>query len=146
MKRIFLTAYLLLCVASVQALNPTGFEQSIHHGYVFARAIVKDEATGLPLWAEYNEQGGFTKLPQSLVVGASQGKVVSGKSYQAYKVSLDSFEAQYEGKVDRYTKEEFLDIAPSLTTKDDLPITGWPTSFSSDVLSIAIPAILNQYY
>jgi hypothetical protein len=139
MKRIILAVILLLPLVLVHGLNPNGFERTMHLGHVYARAVVKDESSGLPLWAEYNEQGGLTKLQVDLAQ-AADGKVVSGSSYLAYMASLQSFNEQYQSKVDVYSTEEFLNIASSLTTKDGIAINGWPTSFSSDILSIAIPA------
>ncbi|MFY0639804.1 MAG: hypothetical protein JXR16_02080 [Bermanella sp.] len=149
MKRILISLLVALSTfLSAQqslALNPYGFEQILHIGHVYARSIVYDEDTGLPLWATYNEDGGHTKiqLDATKLAAANRGRVVSGENYRAYQKAYDDFEAQYEGKVDLLPVSDFQEQAAngSLTTKDGQPIQNWnAASIGNDVLSIAIPS------
>jgi len=53
----------LACCISVptHALNPDGFETFTHFGHIYAQTVV-NTADGKPIWAEYNKQGGHTRL------------------------------------------------------------------------------------
>lgn len=139
MKRILLTLLLILNANSTYSLDPNGFEQITHLGYVYARAIVKDENSGLPLWAEYNEQGGHTKLDVDLAE-ANDGQVVSGATYRSYATALESFKVQYEGYVEVLSKEEYLGKIDSFTTINGQPIVNLSADIHDSILTIAIPA------
>ncbi|WP_396589154.1 hypothetical protein [Bermanella sp. R86510] len=140
MKRILLVTLAILSSQLSYALNPLGFERITHMGHVFARSIVHDKDTGLPLWAEYNEEGGHTKIQVDLQK-AYEGSAVSGSNYRSYIKALQNFKEQYDGQVDLYTIDEFKAIAESLTTKDGQPITNWQLSkIDPGTLSVAIPS------
>ncbi|MGR6871837.1 hypothetical protein ACU6U9_05905 [Pseudomonas sp. HK3] len=144
LTRLLMLVSALLSTQQSLALNPYGFEQILHIGHVYARSIVYDKDTGLPLWATYNEDGGHTKIPLSgtELAAAYEGRVVSGENYRAYIKAYDDFKTQYEGKVDLYPVSVFQEQASngSLTTKDGQPIQNWnASSIGQDVLSIAIP-------
>jgi hypothetical protein len=142
MKRILINVLLLLSISPAYALNPYGFEQIVHIGHVFARSIVYDESTGLPLWAEYNDQGGHTKFNVDLEL-ANNGRIVSGQNYRAYQAAYTEFATRYDNQVEIYTTEEFKAKINSggFTTKDGQPIQNWDLNrLGPDVLSVAIPS------
>ncbi|MEY8241748.1 MAG: hypothetical protein RPT25_15490 [Cycloclasticus sp.] len=85
---------LSLSIQSTHALNPYGFEQILHIGHVYARSVVYDKESGLPLWAIYDEDGGHTKIHPDLAK-AYEGRVVSGDNYRAYSKAYKDFKAQY---------------------------------------------------
>lgn len=58
------TLYLIvfyLSVFTTHALNPDGFETFTHFGHIYAQTVV-NTTEGKPIWAEYNKQGGHTRL------------------------------------------------------------------------------------
>lgn len=142
MKRILTSVLLLLSIVPAYALNPYGFEKITHMGHVFARSIVYDKDSGLPLWATYNEQGGHTKIQVDLEL-ANKGKVVSGQNYQAYMAAYVAFKQRYDSQVEIFSTKDFKEkaVAGKFSTKDKVPITNWNLSkLGPDVLSVAIPS------
>jgi hypothetical protein len=132
MKRILILALWWLA-SSVYALNPSGFEQYTHLGHVMVRAPVTTE-DGEPVWAEYNEQGGHSRLRQ---LDGQRGIVRSGAEIRAYQAQLAQFRAQYQNAIEILNIDQFR--GGQFLTADDRPITGWPST-PSDALVVVIPA------
>src|SRR5690606_10404434 len=129
------TLFLLILIMpalSVQALNPSGFETFVHLGHVYARSVVTTE-DGKPIWAEYNDQGGHSKINSLTGV---EGFVLAASQVNGFLTALELFRKQFDGDIELMTVVEFKQ--QSFATSDGRVIKDWPT-LPSDAISIVIP-------
>jgi len=130
--RTLLIALLIALAASTQALDPNGFEQFINTGHVYARSVVTT-ADGKPLWAEYNDQGGYSRLSS---LAGKEGFVVGANQVRSYQALLQSFRDEYNNDIEIYSAQDFPPAG--LQTADNREITGWKT-LPEDAVTVVIP-------
>src|SRR5690606_1774694 len=100
------TLFLLILIMpalSAQALNPSGFETFVHLGHVYARSVVTTE-DGKPIWAEYNDQGGHSKINSLTGV---EGFVLAASQVNGFLTALELFRKQFDGDIELMTVVEF---------------------------------------
>ncbi|WP_430460350.1 hypothetical protein ACQUQU_14145 [Thalassolituus sp. LLYu03] len=123
---------LMVLASAVQALNPYGFETFVHHGHVYARSVVTTD-DGKPIWAEYNEHGGHSKI--NSVTGV-EGFVLAASQVGGFITMLDLFRAQYDGDIELMPVSQFT--GQTFQTSDGRDISNWP-ALPADAISVAIP-------
>ncbi|MDE1462695.1 hypothetical protein [Spartinivicinus poritis] len=145
LKRLFSLAAAIFGLSQLPAygLNPNGFEQGIHSGYVFARAIVKDKS-GYPLWAEYNQAGGHTRIPVS-GEQAAQSQVISGNTYRNFIKQYDDLKKLYNNQVELLPINQYNSFRKnnSLNSTLNQPIKNLPL-LPADTKVVAIPALQHR--
>ncbi|MCX4028256.1 LamG-like jellyroll fold domain-containing protein [Spartinivicinus marinus] len=145
LKRLFSLAAAIFGLSQLPAygLNPNGFEQGIHSGYVFARAIVKDKS-GYPLWAEYNQAGGHTRIPVS-GEQAAQSQVISGNTYRNFIKQYDDLKKLYNNQVELLPINQYNSFRNnnSLNSALNQPIKNLPL-LPADTKVVAIPALQHR--
>ncbi|MDE1462690.1 Ig-like domain-containing protein [Spartinivicinus poritis] len=142
LKRLFRVAATIFGLLQLPAygLNPDGFEQGIHTGHVFARAIVKDKE-GYPLWAEYNQTGGHTQIPVG-GVRAFKATVIAGTTYRHYIKQFDDFKKSYNSQSELLTFDQYNSLreSNSLNSALNQPIKNLP-QLPADTKVVAIPPL-----
>lgn len=133
MKRILMISLLWGLSAVALGLNPYGFETYLHIGHVMVRAPVTTE-DGQPIWAEYNDQGGHSRLTQ---LDGQRGVVRSATEIRAYQLQLTQFQEQYQNAIEILAIDEFKNT--EVLTADDRPITDWPST-PEEAMTIVLPA------
>ncbi len=134
--RQMLAVIVLFTSVSAQSFVSYFPSDSVYLGYVYGRAIVKDETSGFPRWAEYNEQGGHTEFFPGLSQ-ASRAKVVSAISLNNDYTRLADFKTRYDNQYELLSADQY--DPTSFQTQDGTPISKLPT-LSSGQYAIAIPA------
>ncbi|NYZ65595.1 hypothetical protein H0A36_06190 [Endozoicomonas sp. SM1973] len=145
LKRLFSLAAVIFGLSQIPAygLNPDGFEQGIHTGHVFARAIIKDD-DGYPLWAEYNQAGGHSRIPVS-GVRAFKSLVIAGDAYRSYIEQYQQLKRIYEDQVDLLTIDQYNSFREnnSLNSALNQPIQKLP-QLPVDTKVVAIPGLQHR--
>jgi hypothetical protein len=140
MKRMS-TAYfslLLFLISAWSEASLLSYSKYLYRGHVFARAEVTT-ADGEPIWAEYNEQGGHSRLHQ---LDGQQGEVIAGTQLRAYQEGFQQFSQRLQGRIDILSLESFQQTP--LLTADGRNIDGWP-AFPSDALTLVLPNQSQRY-
>ena len=116
--RFILAIFLTVSGVSTHALNPDGFETFTHFGHIYAQTVV-NTADGKPIWAEYNKQGGHTRLHE---LDGEVGQVLAARQVESFFALLDNFKSQYNNDVEILSTDEF---GSQLLTSDGRAIS-WP--------------------